>query len=293
MKMLPPSPCAIPAASSAVAAVRIWSQWASASPRSPRRSQRDGAERAGGDAADEPPADLLGDELQSAACAERAFVRLGDGDRDEEERHAQAVVEPALHVEALSDPGRDAPVRHDCLPEGGVRAGEHDGEDERLDEAHPWKDGDAGHRAGRNRQGQAQPEEARRDAELAAERRNRDPRGVGEEDERQRRLGQQLDRLASELEVEQPERGPREQARRGEEDREGDVGPLEPVGKRGEDEQQEGDGCEGPGVHADERSADVLTGAPWRSDSAPRARSGGRRPRRRRRGRSAPSGRGP
>ena len=170
-----------------------------------RRSQRDGAERPCRDAADKAPADFLGDELEGAARAERAFVGLGNGERDEEERHAEAVVEPALHIEALPDPGRDAPVRHDRLPEGGIRARQDDREDERLDEADPGEDDGAGQCPGRNGHGKAEPEEARRDAELVAKGRDRDPRGVGEEDERQRRLGQQLDRLAAELQVEQPE----------------------------------------------------------------------------------------
>ena len=105
--MLPPSPIAIPAASIAVAAVRICSQCGSTRGRAPR-SERQRPQHAGGDAADEPVADLLEHQVRCGARRHRAFVPLGDRERDEEQRHADAVVEAALDVEALPDPRRDA-----------------------------------------------------------------------------------------------------------------------------------------------------------------------------------------
>ena len=47
--------------------------------------------------------DLLEHELQRLAVSDRALFRLGDRDRDQEQRHADAVVEPALDVEPLTD----------------------------------------------------------------------------------------------------------------------------------------------------------------------------------------------
>src|SRR3954451_21333591 len=72
--------------------------------------QGDTAERSGADTADEPVADLLEHELGSGMRRGSAGIGLGDGDRDEEQRHAQPVVKSALHVESLTDPGRDALV---------------------------------------------------------------------------------------------------------------------------------------------------------------------------------------
>jgi hypothetical protein len=110
--------------------------------------QREAAERARGDAADEPVADLLEHQLGRGVRRRRPRVRLGEGDRDEEQRHAQTVVEPALDVEPLADPGGDALVGHDRLAERRVGAREHDREHHGLREADPRHDRRADQRTG-------------------------------------------------------------------------------------------------------------------------------------------------
>ena len=55
-------------------------------------------------AADASIPDLLEHELERGAVSDRARFRLGDRDRDQEQRHADAVVEPALDVEPLANP---------------------------------------------------------------------------------------------------------------------------------------------------------------------------------------------
>ena len=55
--------------------------------------------------------------------------------------------------------------------------------------------------AGHERQRQADPEQAQRHRELAAQRAQVDPRGVCEQDQRERRFGEQLDRLAGRREI--------------------------------------------------------------------------------------------
>ena len=52
-------------------------------------------------------ADLLEHELHRRAVSDRARLRLGDRDRDEQQRHADPVVEPALDVEPLTDRVRE------------------------------------------------------------------------------------------------------------------------------------------------------------------------------------------
>ena len=148
MKMLPPSAVATPAASSADAAVRICVQCGSIRRRRAAKRRASAAEHAGGDAADEPVADLLEHQLDGGVVGDRAGLGLGERDRDEEQRHAEAVVEAALDVEPLADPRRDPLVGDDRLAERGVRAREHDGEHERLGEVIARHDRDAGERPG-------------------------------------------------------------------------------------------------------------------------------------------------
>ena len=54
-------------------------------------------------ATDAPVADLLEQKTERLATSGRALLRFGNRDRDQEQRHADAVVEPALDVEPLTD----------------------------------------------------------------------------------------------------------------------------------------------------------------------------------------------
>ena len=54
-------------------------------------------------APDTSVADLLEHELERRAVSDRARFRLGNRDRDQEQGHADAVVEPALDIEPLTD----------------------------------------------------------------------------------------------------------------------------------------------------------------------------------------------
>ena len=100
-----------------------------------------------------------------------------------------------------------------------------------------------------DRQRQPDPEQARGHGELVAQRRERDPRRVREEDERQRRLGQQLDGLGADPQVDQAEHRAGEQAGRREEDRRRDDRALEPARDGRERQQDERDRREFPAFH--------------------------------------------
>ena len=133
-------------------------------------------------------ADLLEDEPDGVAVPDRPVLRLRDRERDEEERNAEAVVEPALDVEALPDPDWEARRRDDCLPESRVRRCEDDREDERLWPAEVTEEPDGDDEAEGYRQGKADSEEPRRYPERASQRAQVDARGVREQDDRERRL---------------------------------------------------------------------------------------------------------
>ena len=120
----------------------------------------DGSGRGTGDhAAEDAVADLLGDELRGVAVADRTVLRERDCERDEEERHADAVVQSALDVEALPDADGQPRRRHDRLPEGGVGGGEDDGEDERLGPREVTQQDERREEAGADRERQADARE--------------------------------------------------------------------------------------------------------------------------------------
>ena len=83
------------------------------------------------------------------------------------------------------------------------------------------------------RQRQPEAEQTSRDRDLVPERAEVDPRRVAEEDERERRLGQQLDRLAGDRRVDEPEGvGADEQPDRREHHRRSDRRAVEPAARR-------------------------------------------------------------
>ena len=122
--------------------------------------ERERSQNAGGYARYEAVADLLQHEVHGRVCRQGPVVPLRYPERDEEERDADPVVEAALDVETLPDPRRDPLVGHDRLAERCVRAGEHDRQHQRLDHADAGQNADPGERAGRDRQGQPDSEQA-------------------------------------------------------------------------------------------------------------------------------------
>ena len=132
----------------------------------------------------------------------------------------------------------------------------------------PGSTTDADERAGGDRERQADPEQARRYSELAAQGGERDPRSVGEEDQRQRRLRQQLDGLAADVQVDQPEHRTCQQARGREEDRRGHDRPLEPTRHGREREQHNRDRGDVPGSQLLTSSSSQADGVERRHSSA-------------------------
>jgi hypothetical protein len=193
-----------------------------------REAQREPSEDSRGDAAHEPVADLLEHELDGRVVGDRPALSLGERDRDEEQRDAEPVIEAALDVQSLPDPGGDPLVGDDRLSERRVGAGEHDGKHERLGEADPGQDHGPRDHPHEDRERQADAEQPQRNGELAPQRRKRDPRRVREQHQCQGDLREPLDELALDLEVEQSQDGPDEQAGGREEHRAGHVEQLQP-----------------------------------------------------------------
>ena len=86
----------------------------------------------GGDSADDPEADLLEQKLRRASALGDVRLDIGRRYGREQERHADPVVEPALDVQALADPSRDARLGDDRLAERGVGRRQDDREDHGL-----------------------------------------------------------------------------------------------------------------------------------------------------------------
>ena len=119
--------------------------------------------------------DLLEHELHCRTVSDRALLRLGDRDRDQEERHADAVVQPALDVEPLTHAGRNAGIGDDRLPQCSVGRGEHDREQDGLDQHELAKQCNTCESAGHDGQRQPDREQAKRHDVLASQHCEVDP----------------------------------------------------------------------------------------------------------------------
>ena len=195
MKPEPPIGSAIPKASAAPASGAIRSQPSSTRPRRPASLDDRRGREARDHAGEDPVADLLRDDPRGRPVADHALLRLRDPEGDEEERHADPVVETAFDVQSLPDPRRELRERDDRLAERGVGGGEDHREDERLRPRERPENGNGDDESEYERQRETDPEQARRHRDLVAERAKVDPGRVREEDERERRLGEELDGL--------------------------------------------------------------------------------------------------
>ncbi len=139
-----------------------------------------GSRRARDDAAQHAVSDLLGHELGGVAVSDRSFLRQRDGERDEEERHADPVVEATLDVEALTDSDRKATRRDDDLTERGIGRREDDREHESFGPREVAEERDCGDEPGDDRERKPDPEQPRRNAERRFEARCRSMRDASE-----------------------------------------------------------------------------------------------------------------
>ena len=151
--------------------------------------QGERTERACHQPADDSEADLL--EHQSHRLGLAATLGRGDGQRDQQQRDAEAIVQAALDVQTLSNPRRQTLIGNDGLAERGVGRRDGDGQKGGLDQAQPGKHEQGDADPGEDGQRKPDAEKPCRDRDLASQEPQVDPRRIGEEDERERRLGDQ------------------------------------------------------------------------------------------------------
>ena len=215
----------------------------------PGDPQRRGPGRARDRAGERAVSDLLGDHPDRRRGAEPVGLDARHGEHDEEQRDADPVVEAALDVEALPHPGRQPGEHDDRLAEGRVGRCEDHGEEEGLRPPEPAEERQRHDEAGDDGQRQPDAEQASGDGGLAPQGAKVDPRGVREEHDGERRLGQGLHVVAQRAQVDEPEHlRAHEQAGRGEDHGSGQRGPGDASRDGRVGEQRDGDAREGP-VH--------------------------------------------
>ena len=215
MKTLPPSPRPTPYASAAAANMTSCRHGFSAPsvPDHPANDQP--ADDPADDPGDDAQADLLRREPEEVQ--DRAVGDLGPRELEGQqvERHRDAVVQAALDVEALAHPRRHRRVGDDALAERGVGRREDDRDECGFDEQHAREDQSRDRDSGGDGERQPDSEQPHGESELSAELLEVDARRIGEQRDRERHLGELLDRLGLDL-VRRPSRAPagRERCRR-------------------------------------------------------------------------------
>ena len=218
-------------------------------PAAPGEHDHGGRRHAGGHATHDPVADLLQYHGERVMAAREVGVDVRCGQNDQQQRDADSVVEPALDVEPLTHAERQPGLGDHRLAQRGVRWCQQDGEHQRLGEAQLVEEEGGQERAGSDREGKADPEQPHRQVMVAAQSTQVDPRGVGEEDQRERRLGEGADRFTQGREVHLAEHPwPDEDSDGHEDHRRRDGRAREAARERGHDENRGGDNGEAP-VH--------------------------------------------
>jgi hypothetical protein len=168
-----------------------------------------------------------------------ALLGLGDGEEDDQQGHADPVIQAALDVEALADAGGSRLL----VTTGSPRAASVGA---RAAAVHPssWgKQDQPGQGADHDRQGQAEAEQPRRQGGLAPQPAQVDPGGVGEQHQGQGGLGQQANVLVGGIGVDQLQDLVADQQAEADEDhRLGDHRGLQPPRQRPIANQQHGNG---------------------------------------------------
>ena len=160
-----------------------------------------GRDRAHADAGQRSVADLLEQQSQRRAVPDGTGLGVRDREHDQEQWHADAVVEAALDVEPLSDMRRQIFARDHGLPQGGVGRRENDGEQQHLRPFETAEHQCGGAEPGKDGQRQADSEKPGGNRDLGAERGDVHACGVGEEHQSQRRLGEQFDGVTHRVEI--------------------------------------------------------------------------------------------
>jgi hypothetical protein len=166
-------------------------------------------------------------------------------DSYQEERHGQAVVEPAFDVQRLAHARRHRLVRDDTLPERRVGRADHRRQNEGAGQRYAGKDEEAGAQAGEYRQRQADEQKPAGPAQIPAQAREVDPRRVAEQQKDEGELAEPLRGVALDVDVHELESGrPDGEAGRREDHGRRDASRIERLGDRAVQDEDHGDGDE-------------------------------------------------
>nr|WP_181255984.1 hypothetical protein [Nesterenkonia sandarakina] len=165
-----------------------------------------------------------------------------DLERDEEERHREAVIEPALHIQRLPHPDRHRRAGDHLVTQRRVGRGQHRGEQEHGGEGHGGEDERPDPDAGEHREWQPDQQEPLGPPQLATQGAEVEPRGIAEQQQDQRHLGHPFNDRGFHGGVEKTERGPASQeARDSEEQGRGDPMPVQRPGEGAPDDDERQD----------------------------------------------------
>ena len=196
--------------------------------------------------------------------ADLAGVRLGHGQHDVEERHADPVVETALDVEPLADPGREPRLGDHRLAQRRVGGSEHDRDHERLRDGERAEERRRDDGAQQDREREPDAEQAHGHRVLPSECPQVDPRRVGEQHDGEGGLGEELHRLPGGGHVEQVERLDSDQEPDRHEDHRGrDRGPVDAARDGAEPDQRDGDHGQGPFHETEPTTRIAAVRGPW------------------------------
>jgi hypothetical protein len=158
------------------------------------------------------------------------------------DRGGEAVVEATLHVETAPESRRDALVVDDLHAERSVRRRQR-GPDEAGERPRQRVEHETGdHATERDRERQADPEQPHRQRQVTTQLRQIDARRIGEQHQRQRQLGEEMDGVHLDIDRHRTPVGIGHDVADGDEDeRSGDAVATEQAGQRGPREDQQGD----------------------------------------------------
>ncbi len=131
----------------------------------------------------------------------------GDRQRERHERSGETVVEPALHVEQAAYPDRDPRVVHHLGAQRGVGGRQGGAHEPRQGPGQVVQQPRRQQGAEEDREREPETQQSRRKPEVPAQCAYVDPRGVGEEQQRQRDLREQVDRGCLDVDRQRPPGG--------------------------------------------------------------------------------------
>jgi hypothetical protein len=163
-----------------------------------------------------------------------------DGEGEHHDRGDDAVVESALDIEGASYPHGDPLVVDDLCAERRIGRSQRGADEARECPRDVVEEPGRGERADEQREWKTDPQKAHGNPDVSSERRDIHPRRIREQQQRQRQLGEEVDRRCLDIDRQRPPVGvPQHEAGHREYQWTRDVPPSEAIGNDGPPEDQE------------------------------------------------------